>query len=162
MCGDSVWGRSSFKLQIAHQHNPQDAWARFEGAFEGIVSRSIFARAQKVRVARTAIVTNEQLVARLRAIYRKHGTITARLIKKDRFLCVASIRKRFGSLIPAYELAGYRPKRDLAFIAHNSAAQRAASRGDGRDNLERIPQPRAADRALRVVRADFSSAEKLG
>ncbi len=45
-------------------------------------------------------------------------------MKKGRFICVAAIRRRFGSLIPAYELAGYRPGRNLAFLANNKAAQR--------------------------------------
>lgn len=122
--GDSVWGRSSFKLQTARRQNSRETWARFDGAFEGIVSRSTFERAQKVRTARAAKITNDQVVARLRTIYRKHGVITARLIKKDRFLGVASVRKRFGSLIPAYALAGYRPTRDLTFITHDRAARR--------------------------------------
>lgn len=122
--GDNVWGRSSFKLQIARRRNPRDTWARFDGAFEGIISRSLFEKAQRVRAARAALVTNEQVVARLQAIYRKHGRITARLVKKDGFVGLASVRKRFGSLITAYELAGFRPKRDLTFLAHNRAAQR--------------------------------------
>jgi DNA invertase Pin-like site-specific DNA recombinase len=121
--GDSVWARSSFKLRIARQQNPRETWARFDGAFEAVVSRSLFDQAQKVRAARSAVATDEQIVARLRTIYRKRGRITARLVKKDRFICVAAIRRRFGSLIPAYELAGYRPERDLAFLAHNKAAQ---------------------------------------
>lgn len=125
--GDSVWARSSFKLQIARQHNPRETWARFDGAFEPIISRSLFEQAQKIRVARAAKLTDEQIVARLRAIYRKHGRITARLVKKGRFICVAAIRRRFGSLIPAYELAGYRPSRNLAFLANNKAAQRLRS-----------------------------------
>lgn len=37
------------------------------------------------------------------------------------------IRQRFGSLFPAYELAGYKPTRDLAFIAHNHTARRLRS-----------------------------------
>lgn len=122
--GDSVWARSSFKLQIARQQNSRDSWARFDGAFEPVVSRSLFEQAQKVRASRAARMTDEQIVARLRSIYRKHGRITARLVKKNRFICVAAIRRRFGSLITAYELAGYRPERDLAFLAHNKAAQR--------------------------------------
>jgi DNA invertase Pin-like site-specific DNA recombinase len=121
--GDSVWARSSFKLQIVRQLNPQESWARFDGAFEPIIGRSLFEQAQKIRAARSAKLTDEQIVARLRAIYRKHGRITARLVKKDRFISVAAIRRRFGSLIPAYELAGHRPERDLAFLANNRTAQ---------------------------------------
>jgi hypothetical protein len=116
-----VWGRSSFKLQIARQHNPPDTWARFDDAFEGIVSRSLFEKAQKVRAARAAKISDEQVVARLRSIYRKHGVITARLIKKDRYIGAAALRKRFDSLITAYALVGYHPTRDIAFLRRNKA-----------------------------------------
>ncbi len=122
--GDSVWGRSSFKLKMARRHNSRETWARFEGAFEGIISRSMFERAQEIRAARALKITDEQVVARLRKIYRKHGVITAKLLKKDRFVGVAAVRKRFGSLIPAYAFAGYRPTRDLTFIARDGAARR--------------------------------------
>jgi len=122
--GDRVWRRSSFKLQIARRHNSTETWARFEGAFEGIISRATFERAQKVRIARAVRITDDQVVARLGKIHRKHGIITARLIRADGFIGVAGVRKRFGSLITAYALAGYRPKRDLAFIAHDRAARR--------------------------------------
>lgn len=66
--GDSVWGRTSFKLQIARCRNRRETWARCDGAFEGIVSREQFRRAQKVRAARAAKITNDQIVARLRTI----------------------------------------------------------------------------------------------
>jgi DNA invertase Pin-like site-specific DNA recombinase len=145
--GDSVWGRQSFKLQIARRHNSPDTWARFDGAFEGIVSRSLFDKAQKERAARAKKITDDQVVARIRTIYRKHGVITARLIRKDRFLCVASVRKRFGSLITAYELAGYRPTRDLAFIAHDKAARRLRAS--------------TADAILRGLRAQGQQIERL-
>lgn len=122
--GDSVWGRQSFKLQIARQHNAPETWARFEGAFEGIVSRTLFEKAQKVRAARANRITDDEVIARLRTIHRRYGRITARLIKKDRYISVAAIRNRFGSVITAYERAGYHQKRDLAFIAHNASAMR--------------------------------------
>lgn len=122
--GNSVWARSSFKLQIAREHNPPQTWARHQGAFEGIIGQDLFERAQKERARRNTAIRDDEIVTRLKAILRKHGKLTARLIRKDRFICVAGIRKRFGSLITAYELAGYRPPRDLAFIEHGKAAQR--------------------------------------
>lgn len=122
--GDNVWSRSSFKLQLARRRNARDTWARAEGAFEGLVSRALFEKVQKERSARAATAGNDQIIARLKSIHRKHGVITASLIRNDRFLGVAAIRKRFASLITAYELAGYRPTRDLAFIARDKAARR--------------------------------------
>lgn len=122
--GDSVWGRESFKLRMEHRRNAPTTWARFPGAFEGIVSRRLFDKAQRVRAARAKRVTDEQVVARLRRIYGEHGMITTRLIKEDGFLGTASIRRRFGSLISAYASAGFRPSRDLAFISLDGTARR--------------------------------------
>src|SRR4029079_12459774 len=99
-------------------------WARAKGAFEGIVRRSMFETARRVRAARAAKITDDQIVARLKTIYRRYGVISARLIKKDRFISVAAIRKRFDSVIPAYALAGYRPTRDLRFLTCDRIARR--------------------------------------
>jgi DNA invertase Pin-like site-specific DNA recombinase len=122
--GDSVWARSSFKLKIAREHNPPHTWARHQSAFEGIVNHTLFKRAQEERARRNVVITDEQIVAHLKVLLRQHGKLTARLIRRDGFFCVAGIRKRFGSLITAYELAGYQPSRDLTFLKHHAAAQR--------------------------------------
>lgn len=121
--GDSVWARSSFKLKIARQRNELENWARLDGAFEPIIDRTLFERAQEVRRQRTATFTKDEVVAQLRAIYRKHGSISTQLVNRSHFLCASAIRKRFGSLLAAYELAGHRPDRDLSYLAHKEAAK---------------------------------------
>ncbi len=120
--GDNVWGRTSFKLQIARRSNPSETWVRSDSAFEGIISRDTFDKAQQVRAARAVLLAKTDRRPPTHAL-PKTGRITARLIKNDGFVSVLCIRKRFGSLIPAYERAGFRPKRDLEFLAHNRSAR---------------------------------------
>ena len=52
--------------------------------------------------------TDEDKLAPLRRILRKHGRITADLVRKTRGApSAASYERWFGGLIPAYELIGY-------------------------------------------------------
>lgn len=122
--GDSVWGRRSFKLRAEHHHNDPSTWARYPGAFEAIVSRELFAKAQKVRARRARRISDDEIVRRLRRILEKHGQITTRLINEDGFLSSGAIRKRFGGLLRAYAHAGFHPKRDLACVSLDGAARR--------------------------------------
>lgn len=120
--GNNVWGRESFKLKLVHQHNPPEAWARFDGAFEGIVGRRLFAQAQK-RLIRPKQPSDEEILARLQEILRSHGEISTRLIAEDTHLDIKHIGYRFGGLVSAYARIGYKPRRDFAFLAWRKAAQ---------------------------------------
>lgn len=122
--GDSVWGRDSFKLKIKRHRNAPETWVRFNGAFEGIVRRSLFEKAKRVRAARSKLLNEEELDELLRKILRNHGVITTRLINESGVIKTSAVRKRFGSLIRAYARVGYRPTRCLDFISFDGAARR--------------------------------------
>lgn len=97
---------------------------RFNGAFEGIVSRSLFEKAQQLRAQRAKRLNNDEIVEVLRGIFCKHGRITSTLIDASGPIKRCAVKKRFGSLITAYARVGYRPSRNLDFLAHNDAARR--------------------------------------
>jgi len=122
--GDSVWGRQSCKLKTAHRNTDPSTWVRYSGAFEPIVSRELFEKAQRVRAKRARRVSNDDVLRRLQRIYAKHGEITVRLIKEDGYLSSGAIRERFGSLERAYIVAGLRPSRDLSLISSDGSARR--------------------------------------
>jgi DNA invertase Pin-like site-specific DNA recombinase len=122
--GDSVWGQQSFKLQVKRRNNAPETWARYDGAFEGIISRSLFEKAQKARATRARRVTEDDVIAMLRQIKHKHGVITTRLINETGLLKTNSLRKRYGSLIRVYAQVGFSPARDLAFLSIDGAARR--------------------------------------
>ncbi|MBZ0212003.1 MAG: recombinase family protein [Hyphomicrobium sp.] len=125
--GDSVWGRQSCKLKTEHRNTDPSTWVRYRGAFEPIVSRELFEKAQKVRAKRARRVSDHDVVRRLRRIHAEHGEITTRLIKEDGYLGSGAIRQRFGSLVRAYADAGFSPSRDLALISIDGAARRLRS-----------------------------------
>jgi hypothetical protein len=63
--GNNVYNRSSFKLKKLHVDNPPDMWVRKEGAFEGIVPLVFFLTAQEIIAARSARLSDEELLDHL-------------------------------------------------------------------------------------------------
>lgn len=118
--GNNVYHRTSFKLKQKHTRNPEDQWIRVEGAFEGIVDRSLFLQARELFLARSQKLTNDELLEKLRLLLRNHGKISGILINESEGIpSSAAYRSRFGSLVRAYALVGYRPNIDFTFIEIN-------------------------------------------
>jgi DNA invertase Pin-like site-specific DNA recombinase len=118
--GNNVYNRSSFKLKKLHVDNPPDMWVRKEGAFEGIVPLEIFLTAQEIITARSARVSDEDLLEHLKQLYADAGQLSGVLIDQASDMpSSATYRSRFGSLTRAYEMIGYRSDRDQERIALN-------------------------------------------
>ena len=118
--GNNVYHRTSFKLKQKHTKNPEDQWLRVEGAFEGIVDRSLFLRAREIIHARCQKLTDAELLEKLRLLLHDRGRISGILINESEGIpSSAAYRSRFGSLLRAYTLVGYRPNVDFAFIEIN-------------------------------------------
>lgn len=118
--GNNVYHRTSFKLKQKHTRNPEDQWIRVEGAFEGIVDQTLFLQARELFLARSQKLTNEELLEKLRLLLRDHGKISGILINESEGIpSSAAYRSRFGSLVRAYTLVGYRPNIDFTFIEVN-------------------------------------------
>jgi len=118
--------------------NPFEAWVRIR-AFDPIVPPEVFAKAQakldRSRRRRTA----EELLASLRVLLRRHGSLSAALINRAHTTAsVETYRKRFGSLTAAYAAIGY-------------FAPRA----------ERLTEPFEAERALQALRAAYARHGRL-
>lgn len=118
--GNNVYNRSSFKLKKLHVENPPDMWVRKEGAFEGIVPLEFFLTAQEVITARSARLSDEELLDHLKRLYADAGQLSGVLIDQTPDMPSSSAyRNRFGSLALAYEMIGYRSDRDQERIALN-------------------------------------------
>jgi len=118
--GNNVYHRTSCKLKKQHVNNPPDKWVRKEGAYQGIVERDIFLRAQEIILARSQKLTNEEMLEKLRELFTQHGRISGILIDETEGLpSSAAFGHRFGSLINAYKLIGYDPGIDFSFIEEN-------------------------------------------
>jgi hypothetical protein len=68
--GNNVYNRVSFKLKKIRVVNTSDTWIRKEGAFQSIVSSETFYTAQGIMRARARHHSNEELIERLRNLYR--------------------------------------------------------------------------------------------
>ncbi len=123
--GNNVYNRTSFKLKIKHVRNPPDKWIRRDGAFEAVVPVHLFLQAQAVIAARSRHLDDAQLLDLLRRTLERHGSLSGIVIDEDEDAPSSSAyRSRFGSLLRAYSLIGYRPRRDYAYLEINRALRR--------------------------------------
>lgn len=118
--GNNVYNRHSFKLKKKHVDNPPQMWIRKQGAFEGVVSGETFMAAQEILAERSRRYSDEELLEHLRQLFQERGTLSGLIINETPALpSAATFIQRFGSLSKAYELVGFQPGRDLAFLEIN-------------------------------------------
>lgn len=118
--GNNVWNQTSLKLKKRLVQNDPAMWIRADNAFEPIVDRSTFERAQRILGGRRLFtcrgrrkgLSDEQMLEALQRLLSRHGGLSVALI--ERSSCVPSVvlyTKRFGGLKQAYRLIGYSPSR---------------------------------------------------
>src|SRR5205823_2149820 len=123
--GNNLYNRVSFKLKKLRVVNPQEMWIRKDGAFEGIVSPEAFYTAQGIIRARARRYTDDELIERLRGLYRNRGFLSGLVIDESEGMPSTSIYvHRFGSLIRAYQMVGYTPNRDFRYVEINRLLRR--------------------------------------
>ncbi len=120
--GNNVWNRVSFKLKKKRVKNDPGMWIRSDGAFPAIVDRSIFDAAQTIIKTRSIKLTDQELLDALRGLCDRAGVLSGITIDEaDEMPSSSAYRSRFGSLLRAYQLIGYRPRRDYRYIEINRA-----------------------------------------
>lgn len=118
--GNNVYNRVSFKLKKMRVVNPPDMWIRKEGAFQSIIPSEAFYTAQGIMRARARRYSNEELIERLRNLYRNRGFLSGLVIDETDGMPSSSVYMyRFGSLIRAYQTVGFTPGRDYRYIETN-------------------------------------------
>ena len=123
--GTNVYNRRSFKLKKVRVKNPPSMWIKKEAAFEGIVPAEAYFTAQQILIARAGKYTDEDLLDRLRQLYLDTGSLSGLIIDKAPNLpTAATYAHRFGSLLKAYSLVGFRPERDMQFLEINRKLRR--------------------------------------
>lgn len=126
--GHNVYNRISFKLKKKRVRNPPEMWVRHEGAFEPLVETEDFLSAQSILLERHRIISDEELLERLTALHARHGKLSGILIDEAEGMPSSAVyRHRFGSLIHAYQLIGYIPAYDYAFLEINRRLRRIHS-----------------------------------
>ena len=118
--GNNVWNRSSFKLKKRRVQNNPNIWVRAEGAFEGIVEPDLFAAANAIITARSSRLTDDEMLEGLKGVLQAQGFLSGLTIDEaDTLPSSGAYRTRFGSLLRAYRLVGFKPDRDYRYIEIN-------------------------------------------
>lgn len=123
--GNNVFNRTSFKLKKRRVVNEPDMWVRYDGAFEAVVEPRYFYTAQGMIRERSRKVSDDEMLAKLRALRDRQGWLSGILINETEDMPASSAyAHRFGSLTEAYKLIGYDPGRDLRYIEINRHLRR--------------------------------------
>ena len=118
--GNNVWARTSFKLKAAHVENTPEEWIRADGAFAGIIDRSLFEQAQAIIHARSDRLTDERMLDLLAQVLERRGYLSGLIIDEvDDCPSSSAFRSRFGSLLRAYALVGFSPDHDYRYLETN-------------------------------------------
>ncbi len=115
--GNNVWNRRCTKFKSKMVWNPPDQWVRAENAIEPIVNRRLFEKAQQKIELLYPRMSDDELLAALRSVYKRKGKLSEAIIKAAPE-CPSSwrYRSRFGGLLNAYRLIGCLPPRKCHFI----------------------------------------------
>lgn len=123
--GNNVYNRTSFKLKIQHQKNEPREWIRKDGAFTGIVPIEEFIRVQEIINNRSRHLNDEQMLHLLKQAFENHGLLSGIVIdEEDGMPSSSAYRNRFGSLLNAYRLVGFSPRRDYTYLEINRELRR--------------------------------------
>lgn len=123
--GDNVFNRVSFRLKQRRVVNALGQWVRAEGAFEPIIDPGMQAAALAIIGERSRKLSDDQLLELLRSLLAEVGVLSSLIIDEREAMPSSSVfATRFGSLLRAYELVGYRPDRDYRYIEDNRELRR--------------------------------------
>ncbi|MBB3221696.1 recombinase family protein [Pseudoduganella umbonata] len=113
-CGVLVFNQTTRKLRSPVAGNPQDTWVRCDTALAPIVSRETFQHAQDIRAGRATGPDRQRILALLRDIHARHGTINARLCHHPELPGRNIMRALFGGYVGAYAEAGLPVQRTVS------------------------------------------------
>jgi DNA invertase Pin-like site-specific DNA recombinase len=118
--GNNVYNRISFKLKKKRVTNPPDIWIRAVGSFAPIVEPTVFQAVRRIVFERSRRFSDQEMLERLTTLLGKTGWLSGLVIDEhDDMPSSAAYRTRFGSLLRAYTLVGYAPKRDYDYVEVN-------------------------------------------
>lgn len=160
--GNNVYNRASFKLKKKHVENAPEIWVRKDGAFPALVAPDQFFVARGIIQERNRRMSDDDMLGKLRSLAAEHVTLSGQVIDAaDGMPLSAAYRSRFGSLLKAYQLAGYRPTRDFDYVDINRRI-RAAQPPLMTDLVNRLTQmgatvSRDASSGLMLINGEYSA-----
>ena len=115
--GTNVMNRQSGKLGSRRVSNPPAMWIRKDQAFPGIIDLNLFQKALAEAESRSASLSDQELLNRLRHFIKRQGKVSERLLRDSPGMpCAQVYAQRFGGLGEAYRRVGYKPYRNLSWV----------------------------------------------
>lgn len=123
--GDNIYNRVSFKLKQRRVTNAAELWVRAPSAFTAIVEVDVHRAALSIIEERSRRLSDDDLLELLRELLSEMGALSSMVIdEREAMPSSAVYRGRFGSLLRAYHLVGYRPERDYRYVEINRDLRR--------------------------------------
>lgn len=168
--GHYVYGRKTQSLRSRVRSASEQEWLRADDVFGPIIPQRTFDHAQRIGLARSGKMTDEQMLGRLRVLLKAHGKLTVAIIKADAETpSYATYTKRFGSALNAYDRVGWtmaQRYRNLAAVNAALAPLRTSFNAAKRQALAAgLPPPvwqTQSSRGLARAAAKARRAERLG
>jgi len=106
--GATVYNRRRSRLRAQVKTNAETEWIVVPNAFAAIIDPATFEAAQQVLRNMPYNLSDDQVLEALRSILRAKGKLSLTLFRgAPNALSKEGYRRRFGSLVRAYDLAGY-------------------------------------------------------
>ena len=120
--GNNIYNKTSSKLKSKLVKNPKHEWIRCDKAYKPIISKKKYNKAQEIIQLRSIHLTNEDLLEKLKQKLESNGKLSGFIIDEDDTGPSSSVyRTRFGGLLRAYTLIGYKPEHDYSYLKINEA-----------------------------------------
>lgn len=114
--GSIVRGKRVIRLGVS-ESRPASEWVHKDNAHEAIIPRETFQIVTANLRRRRGPETDEQMLANLRHLWKRHGYLHRNLIGSDEDVhSRAAYRSRFGSIDKAFELIGYKHTEERAAL----------------------------------------------
>ncbi|MBV9460323.1 MAG: recombinase family protein [Bradyrhizobium sp.] len=153
--GNLVWNRHSCKLGSRKVKNHSDLWIRTERCYEPTIDEDLFLRAKKKLDVLRLLISEEEMLARLRKFLAKKGSLTVTIIDSTPGLpATSTLKKHFGSIQNVYRLIGYNKTRYWSDLQGHQRSL-ALSRRNGEHVYETLASrgmPGTFDPALSCLR----------
>ncbi|HAM4361110.1 TPA: recombinase family protein [Escherichia coli] len=120
--GNNIYNKTSSKLKSRLVKNPKHECVRCDKAYKPIISKKKYNKAQEIIQLRSIHLTNEDLLEKLKQKLESNGKLSGFIIDEDDTGPSSSVyRTRFGGLLRAYTLIGYKPEHDYSYLKINEA-----------------------------------------
>jgi len=117
---NNVYNRVSFKLKVKRVVNPPSMLIRKAALSRALSPQSSSSRRRRLFVARSQDVDDEELLERLRELYRKRGLLSDSSSRSAGRALGGDLRQApSAASCAAYELIGFTPKRDYQYVGVN-------------------------------------------